>query len=209
VAEVAALDERALVSMLGPASGRHLHALAHNRDPRPVVVGRRRRSIGAQSALGWAGSGDPESGRPGPSLDELGVRLMALVDRVARRLRSAHRLCRTVVLRLRFADFARITRSHTLPAATSQTPALLAALLELLHSCAGLIASRGITLIGVALANLDDTAAVQPELPFDARDLGRLDVAIDQVRDRYGGSALVRATLVGVRPELSVPMLPD
>jgi DNA polymerase IV len=209
VGDVAALELPALIALLGAASGRHLHALAHNRDPRPVVVGRRRRSIGAQSALGWAGSGDPESGRPGPSLDELGVRLMALVDRVARRLRSAHRLCRTVVLRLRFADFARITRSHTLAAPTAQTPALLAALLELLQSCAALIASRGITLIGVALANLDDTAAVQPELPFDARDLDRLDGAIDQVRDRYGSSALVRAALVGARPELGVPMLPD
>ena len=64
-------------------------------------------------------------------------------------------------------------------------------------------------MIGVALANLDDTAAVQLELPFGARDLGGLDRAVDRVRDRYGGAALVRGTLVGSRPELSVPMLPD
>src|SRR5207248_5423430 len=52
VAEVAALPEAVLVSMLGPAAGRHLHALARNRDPRPVQVGRRRRSVGSQHALG-------------------------------------------------------------------------------------------------------------------------------------------------------------
>ncbi|HEY4791408.1 MAG TPA: DNA polymerase IV, partial [Actinomycetes bacterium] len=52
VGQVAGLGEAALVSMVGQAAGRHLHALAHNRDPRPVDVGRRRRSIGSQRALG-------------------------------------------------------------------------------------------------------------------------------------------------------------
>src|SRR5206468_11384617 len=52
VADVARLDEATLERILGRAVGRHLHALAHNRDPRPVVVGRRRRSIGTQRALG-------------------------------------------------------------------------------------------------------------------------------------------------------------
>jgi len=52
VGDVARLPESVLVAILGPAAGRHVHALAHNRDPRPVVVGRRRRSIGSQRALG-------------------------------------------------------------------------------------------------------------------------------------------------------------
>ncbi|MBV8711664.1 MAG: DNA polymerase IV, partial [Solirubrobacterales bacterium] len=52
VGQVALVGERELVSMLGRASGRHLHALAHNFDPRPVEIRRRRRSIGAQRALG-------------------------------------------------------------------------------------------------------------------------------------------------------------
>src|SRR5207248_5092492 len=97
VGEVAALPEAALVAMLGRASGRHLHALAHNRDPRPVVVGRRRRSIGSQRALGRAL-------RTHAALD---TALVGLIDRVTRRLRSAGRVCRTVVLRLRFDDFSR------------------------------------------------------------------------------------------------------
>ncbi|HEY2072140.1 MAG TPA: DNA polymerase IV, partial [Gaiellaceae bacterium] len=47
VRQVAMLPESILVSMLGRASGRHLHALAHNLDPRPVRRRRRRRSIGS------------------------------------------------------------------------------------------------------------------------------------------------------------------
>jgi DNA polymerase-4 len=199
VADVAELDQRALVSMLGAASGRHLHALAHNLDPRPVVVGRRRRSIGSQSALG----------RRELSKAELDVRLIGLVDRVCRRLRAAHRLCRTVVLRLRFDDYARATRSHTLPVATDDTNVVLVALRELLHTCGGLIRERGITLIGVALANLDDGPAVQLELPFDRRDTRSLDDVVDRVRDRYGTSSINRGVLLGVDPGLTAPLLPD
>jgi DNA polymerase-4 len=199
VAQVAALEERTLVSMLGPASGRHLHALAHNRDPRPVVVGRRRRSIGSQSALGQRGL----------SRDDLEARLITLVDRVCRRLRSADRVCRTVVLRLRFSDFTRATRSHTLPAPTADTAVVLAALQTLLHSNAGLIRERGITLIGIALANLDNSDAVQLELPFDRRDTVSLDRAVDLVRDRYGSTSITRGVLLGKREPLSVPLLPD
>src|SRR3954465_13275904 len=53
VGEVARLGEATLVSMLGRAAGRQLYALSHNRDPRRVQVRRRRRSMGAQRALGW------------------------------------------------------------------------------------------------------------------------------------------------------------
>jgi DNA polymerase IV len=199
VGEVAELDERALVSMLGPASGRHLRALAHNLDPRPVVVGRRRRSIGSQCALGRR--------RVTPA--ELDERLIGLVDRVARRLRSADRLCRTVVLRLRFDDFTRVTRSHTLPTPTADTAAVLAALRLLLRANAALIRTRGITLIGVTLANLDNANALQLELPFALRDSASLDVVVGQVRDRYGSKSISRGRLLGTDPWLTVPLLPD
>lgn len=198
VADVAALDERTLVSMLGMGSGRHLHALAHNRDPRPVVVGRRRRSIGSQCALGT---------RRVPT-EELDVRLLGLVERVCRRLRAAHRVCRTVVLRLRFHDFSRATRSHTLPGPTSETAAILLALRHLLWESTGLICDRGITLIGVSLSNLDDDVALQLELPFGRARPG-LDGAVDRVRERYGSSALTRGVLLGSDPGLTVPLLPD
>ena len=198
VAEVAALDERTLVSMLGMGSGRHLHALAHNRDPRPVVVGRRRRSIGSQCALGTR--------RVAP--EELDARLLGLVERVCRRLRAAHRVCRTVVLRLRFHDFSRATRSHTLPGPTAETAAILFALRHLLHASTEMICDRGITLIGISLSNLDDDGSLQLELPL-GRPRPGLDGAVDRVRERYGSSALTRGVLLGSDPGLTVPLLPD
>src|SRR5439155_2749192 len=157
VGEVAQLAEAALVSMLGRAAGRHLHALAHNRDPRPVRPGRRRRSMGAQRALG----------RLPRSWNALDTVLVALVDRLARRLRAARRVCRTVVLRLRFHDFSRATRSHTLSEATAQTQTILATARGLLAAAMPLIETQGITLIGVAFGNLEDDGAIQLALPFD------------------------------------------
>jgi DNA polymerase IV len=201
VGDVAALEERALVAMLGRGSGRHLHALAHNRDPRPVVVGSRRGSIGSQRALG----------RGVRSTAELDATLVAIVDRVTRRLRGAERLCRTVVLRLRFGDFTRATRSHTMPAATAETAVVLATARGLLAGALPLIAEAGITLLGLSLSGLTDrhTDAVQLELPFDTDYGGLLDGAVDHVRDRFGSSSITRAVLLGRNPGLTVPMLPD
>ena len=199
VADVAAVDERSLAAMLGPAAGRHLHALAHNQDPRPVTPGRRRRSIGAQCALG----------RRSMSPGDLDARLIGLVERVCRRLRAANRLTRTVLLRLRFDDYARITRSHSLPAATADTTTVLAALRELLGSCSGLIRERGLTLIGIALTNLDNADALQLELPFSRWSPTHLDAAVDRVRDRYGTGSIGRGVLLHARPQVEVPLLPD
>jgi DNA polymerase IV len=197
VGQVAELAETTLIALLGRGSGRHLHALAHNRDPRRVHVGRRRRSIGAQRALG----------RGPRSLGALDVTLVALVDRLARRLRAARRVCRTVVLRLRFDDFSRATRSHTLPEATAHTETILVTARELLVAVAPVIQAQGITLIGVSLANLHDDDAVQLALPLDPR--RALDATLDDVRDRFGSTAITRAVLLGRDPGLSVPLLPD
>jgi DNA polymerase-4 len=199
VGEVARHAETALVSMLGRAAGRQLHALAHNRDPRRVRTGRRRRSMGAQRALG----------RGPRSWEELDASLVALVDRLARRLRAAHRVCRTVVLRLRFDDFSRATRSHTLAEATAHTQTILATARGLLASAMPLIESQGITLIGVALGNLQDDWAIQLAFPFGLERAIALDIAIDAVRERYGSAAITRAVLLGRDPGLTVPLLPD
>jgi DNA polymerase-4 len=199
VGEVAQLAETALVSMLGLASGRHLHALAHNRDPRPVQVGRRRRSMGAQRALG----------RTPRSPDALGVIVIALVDRLARRLRAARRVCRTVVLRLRFDDFSRATRSHTLPQSTADTETILVAANRLLTAAMPMIEHRGLTLVGVALHNLGNDRAIQLALPFDHHSTSALDVTVDSVRDRFGSTAITRAVLLGRDQGQSVPLLPD
>ncbi|HEX4539524.1 MAG TPA: DNA polymerase IV [Acidimicrobiales bacterium] len=199
VGEVAQLGQDALVSMLGRASGRHLHDLAHDRDPRPVEVGRRRRSIGSQRALG----------RPPTSPDALDATMVGLVDRVTRRLRASGRVGRTVVLRLRFDDFSRATRSHTLERATAETQTILATVRALQRAAMPLIDRQGLTLVGIAVGDLHDGGAVQLPLPF-GRHLGNtLDTALDEVRDRFGSAAITRAVLLGRDPGLSVPLLPD
>lgn len=200
VGEVARLAESTLISMLGRGSGRHLHALAHNRDPRPVQVGRRRRSMGAQRALG----------RRRVSATDIDATLVALVDRLARRLRAAHRVCRTIVLRMRFDDFSRATRSHTLSQPTADTHSILVAARTILLSARPMIERQGLTLIGVALTNLDNDNAIQLMLPLDDQAGGTaLDTALDTVRDKFGSSAVTRAVLLGRDPGIAVPLLPD
>jgi DNA polymerase-4 len=199
VEQVAHLGETTLVRILGRAAGRHLHALAHNRDPRPVQVGRRRRSMGTQRALG----------RRPRSPETLDTDLVALVDRLARRLRRAHRVCRTVVLRLRFDDFTRATRSHTLLEATADTQTILATARGLLATAMPMIQRQGITLIGLTLSNLDDDFAIQLAFPFDRSTAPAIDAALDDVRDRFGSSAITRAVLLGRDQGISVPPLPD
>jgi len=201
VADVARLDESVLVAMLGRGSGRHLHALAHNRDPRPVQVGRRRGSIGSQHALGRS-----RTPRSQETVDES---LVALVDRVTRRMRAAGRVGRTVVLRLRFDDFTRATRSHTMARPTAHTETILAIARELLAAAMPKIACDGITLVGIAVANLDDDRVVQLALPFNRASGGALDSALDDVRDKFGTSSLTRAVLLGKNTGMQVPMLPD
>jgi DNA polymerase-4 len=207
VGEVAALPEAVLVAMLGPAAGRHLHALAHNRDPRPVQPGRRRRSVGSQHALGRSPAA---AGHAPEAVDAV---LVGLVDRVTRRLRTAGRAGRTVVVRLRFDDFSRVTRSHTLPRATDRTDTVLSVARDLLAGAGPLIGARGLTLVGVAVANLDDGDAVQLALPFARRPgaagLDVLDAALDDVRARFGASAVTRAVLLGGDHHVDVPLLPE
>ena len=199
VRQVALLPEPLLVAMLGRASGRHLHALAHNLDPRPVRTGRRRGSIGSQRALG----------RTRRSPDELDAIAVGIVDRVTRRMRAAGRVGRTVVLRLRFDDFTRATRSHTLPLPTAQTNAILVTVRVLLEAALPTIERRGVTLVGISVGNLEHDRELQLPLPLDPYSDGALDAALDSVRERFGSAAVTRAVLLGRDEGMSMPMLPD
>ena len=196
VGQVAALGEGDLIAVLGRASGRHLHALSHNRDPRRIRVGHRRRSIGTQRALG----------RRARSPAELDTILVGLVDRLAGRLRKAERICRTVTLRLRFDDFARATRSYTLPESTAETAGMLTALRALLAAAMPMIQARGLTLMGITFSNLDEE---DDQLVLGPNRRAALDEAMDHVRERYGSEAITRAVLLHRDRGLSMPVLPD
>ena len=206
VADVAELSESMLASMVGGAMGRQLYALSHNIDRRRVTTGVRRRSVGAQRALGRAGSS--------MSAEEVDAVVIGLIDRIASRMRAAGRTGRTVTLRLRFNDFGRATRSHTLPRATCSTQALLGAARQLVVAAAPLVAERGLTLVGFAVSGIDRDGAEQLVLPFTTSgrhptDVGAVDAAVDRVRRRYGSSALTRGVLVGRDAGLEMPHLPD
>jgi DNA polymerase IV len=199
VGQVARMNEGDLVALVGRASGRHLHALAHNRDPRPIHPGRRRGSIGSQRALGLRRY----------RLDELDSTLIALVDRVTRRMRAAGRVGRTVVLRLRFGDYSRATRSQTLLQPTAHTETILSAARGLLAAAMPDLQRRGATLVGISVANLQNDDAVQLVLPLERGDGPGLDLALDEIRRRYGNDAVTRAVLLGRSRALEVPLLPD
>jgi DNA polymerase-4 len=200
VAEVAELSESTLASLLGAAMGRQLYALSRNLDRRRVTTGVHRRSVGAQRALGRTGSV--------MSPAEIDAVIVNLIDRITGRMRAADRTGRTVLLRLRFEDFSRATRSHTLPWATSSTQPILAVARELVASATPLIAQRGLTLVGFAVSGIDRTGTEQLMLPFTGEPRS-VDAAVDAVRRRYGKSALTRAVLVGRDPGIEVPHLPD
>ena len=194
------MPEGTLVAIVGRAAGRHLHALAHNRDPRRVQGRTRRRSIGSQRALG----------RGHRSAAELDAILVGIVDRVTGRLRDgasapAARSCCGCAS----PTTPRVTRSHTLPEATTVTGVILAALRELLEAAGPLIRERGITLLGISLTNLCEADAVQLALPLDRRRPVALDAAVDGVRERFGKEAITRAVLLDRDPGVSMPLLPD
>ena len=200
VADVTELGEPLLASLVGGAMGRRLFALSHNVDARRIQMGVRRRSVGAQRALG----------RGRHPANEIDATVVNLIDRITRRMRTAGRTGRTVVLRMRFDDFGRATRSRTLPRATSTTEPLLAAARELVSAAIPLIGERGLTMIGFSVANIDRCGAQQLELPFgESADPLALDAAVDRVRQRYGTAAVTRGVLLNRDPGLEMPHLPD
>ena len=199
VGQLAELEAATAERLLGKATGSHLHALARLRDPRPVDTTRRRSSLGSQRALG---------SRP-RTAEELDLILTQIVDRLARRLREHDRVCRTVVVRLRYGDFTKATRSRTVRMPTDRTAVLLAVARGLLAAASPEIGVRGITLIGVSLSQLGRADSIPPELPLDWDDGERLDTVLDAVRDRFGATSLGRATQLGRDPGWSTPLLPE
>ena len=238
VGELAAVDVEALIARLGPAGGRHLHNLAHNRDPRPVHTGSRRKSVGAQQAFGPRGVG----------MDEVNRRLLALADRVGRRLRAADRVGSTLTVRFRFADHRRASRACPLAPASAATGRLHATAMELARGLLELPATelaepqttedgdaedggaseeraaagpapgpaegatvlehRGLTLLGIAVSSLGPELPEQMALPFEAR-RPATDQAVDEVRERFGRDAIGPASLLGRGSGIEAPIVHD
>ncbi len=198
VGQLAAIEPAVLSSWLGRGAGGQLHALANNRDFRRVETAGRRKSVGAQQALGRR-----------PFLRaEAEVILLELVDRVTRRLRAGERLARTAVLSWRGHDMSNHTRSSTLEHPSDSTATMAEEARRLLRLSWEEIESRGLGLLGFTAANLTRSDAVQLGLDFSGRDRSRLDSTVDSVRERYGIGSITRGSHLGNEP-FEMPMLPD
>ncbi|MCY3643280.1 MAG: DNA polymerase IV [Acidimicrobiaceae bacterium] len=188
VGDLASLPESAAVSALGAAAGRQLHQLANGIDDRPVVVNRPPRSISHEETFA----------RDLHTATELEAEATRLADAVARRLRTSKLQSRTITLKLRFGDFKTITRSVTLPDPTDGSRDLVAASRELL---AQIDVAGGVRLLGVGASGLVEASARQLTFGLDASGDGpegseAADRVTDQIRDRFGASAIGPAAAV-------------
>ena len=204
VGDLAAIPLPLLAARLGRGTALHLHSLAHNQDPRPVVSRTAGKSVGAQSALGRGTTDEAE----------LSAVLLGLADRVARRLRKKELAGRTITIRVRFADMNSHTRAATLPTAVSTTAALHHGGVPLLVAARAEVAGP-ITLVGISVSKLERRRELQLELPFDTGDPTRagsvrgasalrVDEQIDIARARFGSDAVGRASVL-LSPRRSVP----
>ncbi len=185
VDEIAVMPVSALATAVGNHAAHHLNAVANCRDARRVRTNRSRRSIGSQTAFPGGPKTDPE------------VILAEVVDRVSRRMRKGRRIGRTVVLRLRFGDFKRATRSQTLRRATSAHETILLAARSLLADAQPVISRRGLTLIGVAVTNIEPAGTGEQLELWAQRRAERLDTAIDELRERFGNAVIARTPQLG------------
>ena len=206
IGQLAASSPQSVERLLGHAVGSKLTALAWNRDPRHIQTRRRAHSAGAQSALGRQ-----------PAIERVfKPTLHHLADRIGARLRAKSLAGRTITVRVRFADLRSVTRSLTLSAPISATRALAEIAEDLVR---GALADhrdeKTISLLAIAVANLEAHPIVQLELPLGLGEEGRrpgtkkglarsrADQAIDAIRKRFGGEAVDYGS--AVRAGRSVP----
>jgi DNA polymerase-4 len=158
VGELAALPEGALVTALGKAAGRLLHALSWGRDTRPVTTDRAPKSIGHEETYP---TDIAERG-------ELHRRLVVMADSVAGSVRDQGMVARTVTLKLRYSDFATITRSHTFASPQTTGPSFWTAAAAMLEE---LDLRNGVRLLGVSASGLlptESSPGEQLQLALDA-----------------------------------------
>jgi DNA polymerase-4 len=184
VGDLAHIPEASLVAALGRAAGHGLHELAWARDRRRVEPSRPAKSIGHEETYA------EDHHRLGP----LQAELVRMADAVSARLRAAHLEARTVTLKVRFADFTTITRSHTQlsPFATAQVMTELG--LELLSH---VDPAPGVRLLGLSASGLAPAAGEQLSLEQAAGGWRAAAGAIDEIRLRFGDAAVGPATLAG------------
>ena len=184
VGDLAALPVETLVGALGEAHGRHLHDLAWARDERPVVTSTAPKSVGHEETFA----------RDHAAPEWLGREVVRMADAVAGRLRRAGLSGRTVVLKVRFADFRTITRSATVQQPIDGGRAIAVVAKRLLDA---VDVSPGVRLLGVSVSGLSEGGAQLSLEDSGAGSWSAATGAVDAIRDRYGDDAIVPAALAG------------
>ncbi len=189
VADLAHTPLRTLERALGQAQGTHLHELSWGRDPRRVVPETRGKSISADETF----SRDVDDPRV------VHREILRLSERVAARVRGEQMVARTVVLKVRFADFTTITRSKTLRQPTDLARDVHAAAVAAFDGL-GLDRAR-IRLVGVKAEGLQplETAPVQLELGAPEHGWRDAERAVDDLSRRFGAGVVRPGTLVDPR----------
>ncbi len=183
IGQLRALSAESLKTAFG-LNGEHFWRLARGLDTRPVVPDREAKSISHETTF-YIDIDDTEV---------LRAWLLELTDQVARRMRRYEIVGKTVQIKLRYSNFETITRARTLAEPTNLTDLLASVALQLFTENGQQLA-RGIRLLGMGVSHLSTNAARQLTL-FDHEESARssrLDSTRDQIRDRFGSSALTRA----------------
>jgi DNA polymerase-4 len=189
VGDIAHTPVDTLTRALGQSAGQRLYDLAWGRDDRDVVPDVAEKSIGNEETFG-RDVDDPEV---------VAREFLRLSQKVAARVRRQGLLGRTVVIKVRFADFTTITRSRTLPEPTDIGQVVYATAREL-YAALGLQRAR-IRLVGVRLEGLIEESVRTEQLLFDApgsdtpADRRAAEVAADRLRDRFGDDVVRPARL--------------
>lgn len=187
VGDIARTPVATLERELGKAAAAHLHALAWGRDDRGVEASVREKSIGSEETF------DADVTEPAVVRREL----LRLSRRTASALRSSGYATRTIVVKLRKADFTTITRSRTLPEPTSETQRIYSTACAL-YASSGLSGQARLRLVGVRATGLvrAGSAATQLALGEDGASWREAESALDRITGRFGPDAVRPAALV-------------
>ena len=184
VADIANTPRATLIRALGEAAGSSLHELAWARDYREVVTDDPDKSI--SSAVTF----DRDIDDPEVLLQEL----LRMTEKVASRLREKNYFAKTISIKIRYADFATISRSKTVPMAIDSTHDIYE-VVKTLFIALKLNGAR-LRLVSVNVENFSNEAPIQLELGAREKGWREADSAVDKAQARFGSGSVRPGRLI-------------
>jgi DNA polymerase-4 len=179
------------VKVLEEEIGKHgvkIHLLAMGIDERDVIPDHDVKSIGHEQTF----SQDIISLNPAQK------ELLALSNKVARRMRHKGLKGKTITLKVKYFDFVQITRSATLPKSIDDGFELYSVACRLLKKTE--ITKKPIRLLGISLSQLSFSGIGTQLSLFDqdqsSQKRQRLNIALDSLYEKFGDKSVVPGTLL-------------